>query len=206
MRIRDIALITGLMGAIVFTNTAQLGNTVRGLEKEVLRMHILANSDSEEDQSLKIAVRDRLLEKSDELFSGCETLDEMKRKAIEEKDRINSIAQEVIHEKGYDYPSETELVNMEFEAKQYDDITMPAGNYDALRVTIGKADGHNWWCVMYPPLCIPAAEEVRTDEETKAKHFSDDELDIMKKPEEHRIGFKCIEIFKSIGKKFSDWF
>lgn len=201
MKKTDIILLSGLIGAIIFSNFASFKSTLSGLEKGVLRMHILANSDSEEDQQLKLKVRDRLLECSDDLFGGCDTLDKMKKTAAEKIDDINAVVYDVIKENGFDYGFHTEIANMNFDERVYGDITMPAGNYDALRITLGEAKGHNWWCVMYPPLCIPAAEDVTSDEKSAEEHFTKDELDIMKNPENYRVKFKCVEVFNNIKKK-----
>ena len=173
------------------------------IEHEVLRMHILANSDTEYDQNLKLKVRDKLLENSDEIFGGCENLEEMKIRANEKLDEINDIVLDVIHANGYNYTVQTQLVNMEFDAREYGDITMPAGKYDALRVTIGEAEGHNWWCVMYPPLCIPAAEKVESDEQAAEDYFEAEELDIMKNPDKYEVRFKCVELFRGLREKLS---
>jgi len=202
----DIILFTGLIGSIIFTNFADFGKTLYSIENEVLRMHILANSDSKEDQSLKLCVRDRLLEKSDEIFGDCETLEDMKKCAEQKKSEINSIALDVIHEKGYDYSVDTQLVNMDFDVRQYGDITMPAGKYDALRITIGEAEGRNWWCVMYPPLCIPAAEEVEVNENKADEYFDCKQKDIMENPDDYCVKFKCVEWFRSIKRGFSNFF
>ena len=125
----------------------------------------------------------------------------MKSRANEKLNEINDIVLEVIHENGYNYTAQTQLVNMEFDTREYGDITMPAGKYDALRVTIGEAEGHNWWCVMYPPLCIPAAEKVESDEKTAEDYFDTEELDIMKNPEKYEVRFKCVEMFKELKSK-----
>lgn len=166
-------------------------------------MHILANSDTEYDQNLKLKVRDKLLENSNEIFGGCENLEEMKIRANEKLDEINDIVLDVIHANGYNYTAQTQLVNMEFDAREYGDITMPAGKYDALRVTIGEAEGHNWWCVMYPPLCIPAAEKVESDEQAAEDYFEAEELDIMKNPDKYEVRFKCVELFRGLKEKLS---
>lgn len=201
MKKTDVILFTGLIGSIIFSNFAGFEKNLDNIEHEVLRMHILANSDAEYDQNLKLKVRDRLLENSDVIFGGCESLEEMKVKANENLSEINDIVLEVIHENGYNYTAQTQLVNMEFDTREYGDITMPSGKYDALRVTIGEAEGHNWWCVMYPPLCIPAAEKVESDEKTAEDYFDAEELDIMKNPEKYEVRFKCVEMFKELKSK-----
>ncbi|MBE6845112.1 MAG: stage II sporulation protein R [Ruminococcus sp.] len=206
MKKTDIILLSGLMASILFTNFFDFGKTLYSIENEVLRMHILANSDSEEDQSLKLCVRDRLLENSDELFGECETLEQMKECAEEKKEEISAIALDVIHEKGYNYTVDTEVVNMEFDNREYGDITMPAGNYDALRVTIGEAQGKNWWCVMYPPLCLPAAENVVADDKKADEYFDEKQMDVMQNPEKYQVKFKCLEWFSTVKKEVLDWF
>lgn len=206
MKKTDIILLTGLIGAILYSNFAQVGSVVSNLENDVLRMHILANSDSEEDQRLKLKVRDRLLECSDEIFGGCETLEDMESTAGSRLDYINGIVLQVIEENGFDYGAQTNLVNMDFDSRVYGNITMPAGNYEALRVTIGEAEGHNWWCVMYPPLCIPAAETVESDDETAKDYFSKEELDLMENPDDYQVKLKCVEVFKGLKSKIKKIF
>lgn len=197
----DVVLILGFLGAVLFSDFSGVNRTLESIKSDVLRMHILANSDSEEDQALKLKVRDRLLECSEDIFGGADSLEEMKKKAGTKLDKINSIVGEVIHENGYNYSSEAKLVNMDFDTREYGEITMPAGKYDALRITIGEAEGHNWWCVMYPPLCIPAAENVEGDTDTAEDYFKADQVDMMKHPEDYEIRFKCLDVFKKIKNK-----
>ena len=117
------------------------------ISENIVRLHILANSDSVEDQELKLQVRDAILKHSRANFT--------KKSDVKAKlDEYKEIAETVISEKGYDYPVEVEYGNFKFPTKEYKNIRLPAGNYDALRVKIGNADGQNWWCVMFPPLCF----------------------------------------------------
>lgn len=117
------------------------------ISENIVRLHILANSDSVEDQKLKLQVRDAILKHSRANFT--------KKSDVKAKlDEYKEIAETVISEKGYDYPVEVEYGNFKFPTKEYKNIRLPAGNYDALRVKIGNADGQNWWCVMFPPLCF----------------------------------------------------
>ena len=125
---------------------AGFDNECREVRAETLRLHVMANSDSEGDQELKLKVRDAILEEAD----GFERT-ESKLWLIEDA------AREIIQAEGYDYPVKAELVNMFFTTRQYGDITVPAGRYDAVRLTIGQGEGENWWCVMFPPMCLPAA-------------------------------------------------
>ena len=129
-------------------------NTIR---ESVFRIHILANSDSNYDQELKLKVRDELLELSDNIFATCKTRAEAEEKTIENLSLFKKKAEEVIKEQGYDYPVKMSVGKADFNTRHYDNFTLPAGTYDALRVEIGKGEGKNWWCVMFPPVCVPSA-------------------------------------------------
>ena len=147
-----IALCMGLILAVsltVYSDTMQ-----EKVAQNVLRLHVLANSDSDGDQKLKLAVRDRLLRESRSLFINCKTPAESKAVFLREKDRLTKAAEEEIQKNGYDYPITLSLENTYFPTKYYDGIAFPAGEYDAVRAEIGKAEGKNWWCVMFPPLCF----------------------------------------------------
>lgn len=124
-----------------------------GISAKVVRFHVLANSDSEEDQALKLKVRDRVLQEYGELLASCEskeaTLDALSGAKVE----ICQIAQAEVIAQGYQYPVSVSIVREEFPFKRYDDLIFPAGIYDALRIEIGEAEGHNWWCVLYPQMC-----------------------------------------------------
>ena len=120
----------------------------------VFRLHVIANSDSDEDQNLKYIVRDNLINYMNEktnTFTSKEDIIEYAKNHIED---LKNIAEMTVKEQGYNYPVTVEIGNFEFPTKTYGDISFPAGNYDALRVKIGNANGRNWWCVMFPPLCF----------------------------------------------------
>lgn len=195
MRKLETAVVLGLIMAIAWGNFSEFKQKLDDLKSGVLRLHILANSDSEEDQDLKLLVRDELLRQSEKLFAGCNTLEEMKARAIEEKETIRLLAQNVLETHGCTDKVTVQLVQMDFDKREYEEITMPAGAYDALRILIGEGEGHNWWCVMYPPLCLPAAsDEGWFDAETTA---------ILEDPEQYEIKFKCVELWDSIKEKFN---
>lgn len=190
MRKLETAMCIGLILSIFLGSLSGFTRKINDLQSQVLRLHILANSDSETDQQLKLFVRDKLLEESEALFSGCETLEDMKRCAIEKQDIIREIAETTLQEHGCQDAVSVQVVNMPFDTREYEQISMPAGNYDALRILIGKAEGHNWWCVMYPPLCLPTAEpEAYFDEETS---------DLLEHPQKYEIRFKCAELWNQL--------
>lgn len=195
-----LLIAVGLILTIIISNSVSFirdGRRLEQLRKSVLRLHILANSDSEEDQRLKLCVRDALLEHSEELFGSSGNLEEAEAAALEAMPEIISIAEETLREQGCRSSVTAKLADITFDERVYGNITMPAGEYRALRIEIGEAKGHNWWCVMYPPLCLPAAEDVESRDEKK--YFDDDELDIVYHPKKYRVRF-------AIWDKITDFF
>jgi len=185
------------------------GRELDKLRNSVLRLHILANSDSQYDQSLKLMVRDALLENSGEIFGEASDFGEAKENAAQNLSLIENIAEEVLSENGCDMPAEAMITQMYFDERTYGDITMPAGEYTALRIEIGQAQGHNWWCVMYPPLCLPAAcsytEETEAETESEAveadgeeEFFEEPQLDIIYHPQEYEVRFAIWDKIKEI--------
>ena len=124
------------------------------LSGEVFRFHVLANSDSKEDQELKMKVKEAVVDYMCENLSDAGNAAEAKAWAIRHKEELIRTAREVLQEEGCNDQITAEVVRCEFPDKTYGDITFPAGWYDALRIKIGKAQGHNWWCVLYPNLCF----------------------------------------------------
>lgn len=152
-----LVLIVVLCGA-VFTRVMQVeakANAVQEkLSGEVFRFHVIANSDSEEDQELKMKVKEAVVAYMRETLSGAENAAEAKAWAIRHKEKLARVSEEVLRAEGCSDKVTAEVVRCEFPDKTYGDITFPAGWYDALRIRIGKAQGHNWWCVLYPNLCF----------------------------------------------------
>ncbi len=183
---------------VIISNFVQVGKSLDSLRENVLRMHILANSDSIADQSLKLKVRDAILEHSEEIFGKTVSFEDFKNVSAENLEKIHEIAQAVIDEYGFDYEISVEETKMFFDERTYGDITMPAGDYNAVRVTIGSAEGHNWWCVMYPPLCIPMASEITDDKEIEQEFFSTRELDMIRKPEKYEVRFMLWDRLKDL--------
>ena len=132
------------------------------------------------------------------VLAGADSLAEAEAIAEEKLPEIERIAETVLREQGCKLPVTAELADVEFDKRVYGDITMPAGTYRALRVKIGSAQGHNWWCVMYPPLCIPAACEVTDDKTAEQECFSEEELDIMYEPEKYEVRFAIWDKLKKL--------
>ena len=164
------------------------------LTEDVLRVHILANSDSAADQSLKLAVRDRVVEECSGYYDGCsgkaEALDITRRRLGE----IERIAADEISARGFCYPVRAEVDEVYFNTRRYDDFTMPAGTYDALRLIIGSGEGTNWWCVMYPSLCVGAAVD-----DSMREQLDDGEYHVVT-ADRFDIRFKLVEYLEDIAR------
>lgn len=170
------------------------------ISNSVFRLHVIANSDSEEDQNLKYKVRDNLIEYMNTLTSGITS----KEKAIEiaqnHKDDFYKIARETIINNGYNYDVKIDIGNFYFPTKYYGDISLPCGYYDALKVEIGSASGQNWWCVMFPPLCfVDMSTGIVPDEskDTIKENLPDEEYALISDNSKSNINFKfkLVEIF-----------
>ncbi len=163
------------------------------IENSVFRLHVIANSDTKEDQDLKYKVRDNLIEYMNSLCKDITSKEEaIKISKLHEEDFLN-IANNTIKENGYSYPVTIEFGNFSFPTKDYGDISLPAGYYDALRVKIGEAKGQNWWCVMFPPLCFVNISSGIVPEESKElikQELNDEEFSIVTKEESSNIQFK----------------
>ena len=175
------------------------------LADSVFRLHVIANSDSQEDQNLKYKVRDSLLKYMNEITKDCSSKEEAIELAKENSQEFQTIAENTIKENGYSYQVKIQIGNFEFPTKKYGDISFPAGYYDALRVEIGEAKGKNWWCVMFPPLCfidvtsgvVPDAskeelKEIMTEEDYALISNQEDNSEIQFK-------FKILEFFTEHG-------
>ena len=180
------------------------------LADSVFRLHVIANSDSEEDQNLKYKVRDSLIGYMNTLTNDMNTKDEVIKIAGKHIQDFKDIAQNVVKENGYNYEVNVEIGNLSFPTKTYGDISFPSGFYDALKVEIGKAEGQNWWCVMFPPLCFVDVSSGVVPEESKENleaNLGDEEYSIISDSEENgftSIKFKIIEFFENIGTKLAN--
>ncbi len=167
------------------------------IEDRVFRLHIIANSDSDEDQNLKLKVRDEITSYTEKLFADCKTKEDSIKAARENIDSIKEKAREVIKKYGYDYSVDAYVTNMSFDTRVYKDFTLPAGKYDALRIVIGEGKGHNWWCVLYPAVCVPSAQE------DIGSALNDSETEIVTESDKYTVKFKIVEIFEGIANFFS---
>ena len=167
-------------------------------------MHVIANSNSDEDQALKYKVRDNLLNYMNDICSNCSTKEEAINLVILHQKEFRQVALDTIKSEGYSYDVKINIGNFEFPTKNYGDISLPAGFYDALRVEIGKAEGRNWWCVMFPSLCFVDVSSGIVPEESKEELqnvLSNEEYSIISdnSNSEIKFKFKLIEFFTNNG-------
>ena len=163
------------------TVSAKMETAQKHMAEEVLRFHVLANSDSKEDQELKMTVKDEVVSWL-EAKMDCDSLEGTKNFIRSHLTGIEEVAEETVRREGYSYPVQAALEWTDFPEKSYGDVTFPAGSYEALRIQIGEAKGHNWWCVLYPNLCFIDSVQAVVPEKGKKqlKHvLTDDEYDMV---------------------------
>lgn len=158
-RALTLSMLFGTALAVLIGSFSAFAGECADMPERLFRMHILANSDSEEDQSLKYALRDFLSEDMQYIFEGCSTAEDAKNAAKKNLREITVKAQRFVYDSGYDYKITASVEKVFFTTRRYGALTVPAGEYDALRILIGEGEGKNWWCVMFPPLCLGAVEE-----------------------------------------------
>ena len=160
----------------------------------VLRLHVIANSDSEDDQNLKLLVRDAVLAEAQILLCNVYDRTKAEETVIQNIEILRSVAERTVLDNGYDYPVAIELGEEEYPTKNYESCSFPAGEYTSLRILIGEAAGQNWWCVLFPPLCLSAA----TDADAFASvGITDGQYQIITENEnpKYKIRFKILESF-----------
>ena len=188
----ELALMLGVLMAVVAGGW--LGQEQRELADSVIRFHVIANSDSEADQALKLAVRDRVLEEAQDLYPEDATLEEAQAALEGHLNALAAAGRTVVEDEGYDYPVTAQLTDCWFPTKEYEGFALPAGSYTALRVTIGEGKGQNWWCVAFPPLCLGAASET-VDQAAQAGLFTPGQVALVTgEGEGYVLKFKAMEL------------
>lgn len=166
----------------------------------VLRLHVLANSDSEEDQALKLAVRDAILAVGNGLLDGAKSREEAADILQKNLPLFEEAAKQTIIEAGYEYPVRLSLTEEDYPTKSYGAVCFPSGEYLSLRVIIGEGEGQNWWCVLYPPLCMSAATAEREEEAFISVGLVGDQYRVITETESptYRVRFKLLEVFERV--------
>jgi len=168
------------------------------LAGSVIRLHVIANSDTQEDQALKLLVRDRVLEQAQALYSPEDGVDQALEKLEHSLYLLAQAGREVVEEQGYDYPVSASLEQTWFPTKSYQDFSLPAGSYTALRIVIGEGDGQNWWCVVFPPLCLGSVSQT-VDEAYEAGSFTEDQVALITgESGGYVIKFKAMELWEQL--------
>ena len=193
-----LIIITLFIVFLIISAYSYASSISEGLAENIFRLHILANSDSDEDQDLKLKVRNEIIEYMKTLSEGMSDKQAVIDLAKAHTEDFIEIAEKVIHENGYDYPVNIEIGNFYFPTKYYGNISLPAGYYDALKIEIGEANGQNWWCSLFPPLCFVGISSGIVDsegEEYLKENLSEEEFELISSSSpEVEFKFKIVEI------------
>ncbi|HIZ54960.1 MAG TPA: stage II sporulation protein R [Firmicutes bacterium] len=187
----ELSLLAGLIISILLSSVGTFAADCEEIRDHMLRLHILANSDSTEDQHLKMLVRDAVVETAGQFSETADTDREDLLREIEET------AEHTLRINGSSHAVRAEYTKMYFEARQYGDYTLPAGEYNTVQIKIGEAAGQNWWCVLYPPLCLPAASGPAILEE----ELTEEEIQILESPEKYEVRFLLVDWLDTICQK-----
>lgn len=187
------------MSLVLFLGIAQpvVGavKTSEHISNKVFRLHILANSDSTKDQNIKLMLKNYILENTQDIIGG-KTLNEAIENAKNNTKEITDMCNEYLKSKGFDYKVKVNVVKEYFKTRVYDDFTLPAGRYNSLKIEIGEGKGHNWWCIVFPSVCLSACTESMGD------YLTDDEMDLVSNT--YSPKFKIVEIYESTKEKIEN--
>ena len=203
LKIGRIFVILILLSLFILISAISYVDAVsNNIADSVFRLHVIANSNSKEDQELKLKVRDELLSYMNIISKDSTSKKEAMQIANEHKEEFTQIAEKVIKENGYNYTVNVQIGKADFPTKYYGDITLPAGTYDALKVQIGEAKGQNWWCVMFPPLCFVDVSTGIVPDNSKQElkqSLDNEEYDLISKTDDNEISFKfkIVELFQN---------
>lgn len=205
-----------LLFTIVTIGTIHIYGEMNNVEKlsnnykdKLIRFHVLANSDSEKDQELKLKVRDEVIKYLQPMLEKSRSIQESESIILRESNNLKNISKNIIEENGYNYDVKVNLEYSEFPAKQYSNVVLPAGEYKSLRIIIGEGEGKNWWCVMFPPLCFVDENNGVIDKETDEKLqavLTEEEYELiagenLNKAENKKMKFKIVEIIDKFKNK-----
>ena len=199
MKLKHIlAIITLFIIFILATTISYSSKVFAGLENNIFRLHILANSDSEEDQALKLLVRDGILDYMKEINKNSTNKDLTIENTKDNLDEIKARCEQILRQNSSDYEVSVEIGNFYFPTKYYGNISLPAGYYDALRIKIGEAQGQNWWCSLFPPLCfIDISSGYLSEEDSKVleNNLTEEEFMLISSSSpDIKLKFKMLEL------------
>lgn len=186
---------------IIITINSYASSVFNDLSENFFRLHIIANSDSDIDQNLKLKVRDKVLEYMKQITQNVSSKQEAIKICQDHLEDFSSIAHNTIKEEGFNYNVSLKIGNFYFPTKHYGNISLPSGNYDALKIEIGNAEGQNWWCSLFPPLCFVDMSSGVIDEESKdllKENLSEEDFAIITSDSGNiHLKFKIIEFLNS---------
>lgn len=191
---KELSILLGIALAVVLMQQSSFAKVCQQIRQDTLRLHIRAASDSVQDQEEKLAVRDAILQQAEELFANQTNRQQAEESVQQNLEQIQQVASDVLKSRGSDHTAQVYLTEMLFDTIEYEGFTMPAGEYHALRVDIGEAEGKNWWCVMFPPLCIPAAQPVE-----EVQCYSQQEKELLQG--DYEIRFALVEWWQHLSAK-----
>lgn len=188
---------------VLICATSYTNAVCKNISDSVFRLHVIANSNSSEDQNLKYLVRDNILKYMNSITKDVNDKNEIIKIISNNLNNFKQIAQDTVYENGFNYEVTVEIGNFDFPVKTYGDISFPPGNYDALRIKIGNASGENWWCVMFPPLCfIDVSSGIVPDDskEILESELSQEEYKLISdSSDETKIKFKVVELLQNFN-------
>ncbi len=193
-----ISIAVGIVVAVIFS-ICSFAKTSEEIRSDVLRLHVIANSDSSVDQNLKLRLRDYILGEGKDIFDGSVNVENAVEKIEPKLSELEESAKAFVENAGFDYDVKITLSNEYFTTRTYESVTLPAGKYLALRVVIGSGEGHNWWCVMFPPMCVPAADKKDEIENV----FTEREIKLVESKPKYEPRFKVVEIYEQIREAIS---
>lgn len=194
-----ISVTVGIVVAILFS-ICSFAKTSEEIRSDVLRLHVIANSDTSVDQNLKLRLRDYILQEGKDIFNGSVNVENAVEKIEPVLPELEKSAKAFVTQAGFDYDVKITLSNEYFTTRTYETVTLPAGKYLALRVVIGSGEGHNWWCVMFPPMCVPAADKKDEIENV----FSEKEIKLVESKPKYEPRFKVVEIYEQLKEIISE--
>lgn len=194
-----ISVTVGIVVAILFS-ICSFAKTSEEIRSDVLRLHVIANSDTSVDQNLKLRLRDYILQEGKDIFNGSVNVENAVEKIEPVLPELEKSAKAFVNQAGFDYDVKISLSNEYFTTRTYETVTLPAGKYLALRVVIGSGEGHNWWCVMFPPMCVPAADKKDEIENV----FSEKEIKLVESKPKYEPRFKFVEIYEQLKEIISE--
>ncbi len=194
-----ISLLCGLVIAIT-ASVAGFQADCAEIRENIFRLHIIANSNNEKDQNIKLSVRDAVLGLTEDMYANCKSYEEAKHITVQNLSELETVANAVLQDAGFNYKATAMIGTVNFNTREYENFTLPAGEYETLEIILGEGRGKNWWCVMYPSVCLSVCGE-----ENFNSVLNKQQNDIVNGKEKYKIAFRFIEIFGDIKRFFKKY-